>query len=70
MVLPMQSSASQGGNQGAAQDSSRSASQGSTQGASQDSNWKFLRREKNRRGALEVLLNVNECDQWFSKVRL
>ena len=54
MVLPMQSG----------------TVKGSTQGASQDSNWKFLRREKNRRGALEVLLNVNECDQWFSKVRL
>jgi len=53
-VLPMQSG----------------ASKGSTQGASQDSNWKYLRWEKNRQGALEVLPNANECDQWFSKVRL
>ena len=62
MVLPMQSVASQGSTQGAFQDSSCGAFQGSTQGASQDSNRKFLRWEKNRRGELEVLPNVNECD--------
>jgi len=66
----LQSGASQGSTQVAYQDSSCGAFQGSTQGASQDRNWKFLQWVKNRRWALEVLPNVTERDQWFSKVRL
>jgi len=54
-VLPMQSGAVKGSTQSASQDSSCCAFQGSTHGASKDSNRKFLRWEKNRRGALEVL---------------
>jgi len=70
MVLPMQSGAVKGSTQDASQDSSCGAFQGSTQGASQDSNRKFFWWEKNRQGALEVLPNANQCDPWFSKVRL